>query len=130
MVGLHLLNFELLGTTGAETSLSLIGGELLSIGEGAEREDLLLTGEEVGIEAPLVGHVVIENEACDLLVDGSRIILKLVDSSSLRKWHTADYNTGSVVYSRKSFLRFFSWTRKIANAKMSVCYVLNYCLNR
>ncbi len=85
MVGLHLLNFELLGTTGAETSLSLIGGELLSIGEGAEREEVLLTGEKVGIDASLVGHVVIENEACDLLVDGSRIILKLVDSNSLRK---------------------------------------------
>ena len=59
---------------------------------------------------------------------GMSINLLWSDCGRLRKWLTADYNTGSVVSSRKSFLRFFSWTRKIANAKMLVCYVLNYCL--
>ena len=71
MVGLHLLYFELLIAARAEPFLPLIGGEFLGVGEGAEREELLLTGEEVWVDAALVCHIVIEDEARDLLAQES-----------------------------------------------------------
>ncbi len=74
MVGLHLAQLEVLAAVGAETHLSLVGRQLLRIGEGTDREIFLLPRENVWINARFFCYVIVENEALHFIIN--RLIIK------------------------------------------------------
>ena len=74
VVGLHLAQLEVLAAVGAETHLSLVGRQLLRIGEGTDREIFLLPRENVWINARFFCYVIVENEALHFIIN--RLIIK------------------------------------------------------
>ena len=70
MVALHLLEGEFLLAVGTDVMLLFPYSELDVVGEGAEVEIMLVTGEDIGDDALRLLYVAVAHETGNLLVEG------------------------------------------------------------
>ena len=73
MVGLHLLEIEVLTASRANALLSFVSGPLHPVVEGADIEISLLSREDIGIDAFFARHIVVRHEIGDLALQCSGI---------------------------------------------------------
>ena len=73
VVALHLLEGEFLLAVGADMVLLFPYGELYVVGEGAEVEIMLVTGEDIGDDALRLLYVAVAHETGNLLVESCNV---------------------------------------------------------